>query len=69
MHSMGQQALISSLPTPGIAVARVHVAHVLSSLLNVGGFIDDPEPETVQAPELERLPARHRQQPEIDRLA
>jgi hypothetical protein len=68
MQSMGQQALIPSTPTPGIGVVRVDVANVLSRLLNVAGFIENPEPETVQGLELERLPAHDRQQPETDRL-
>lgn len=51
-----------------MGVARVDVANVLSSLLNVAGFIENPELETVQALELERLLPRDRQQPEIDRL-
>jgi len=68
MQRMGQQTLISSIPTPGIGVARVDAANVLSSLRNVAGFINDPELETVQAPELERSLAHDRQQPEIDRL-
>jgi hypothetical protein len=46
----------------------VNVANELSSPVNVVGFIDDPELETVQALELERLLAHDSQQPEIDRL-
>jgi len=65
---MGQPILISSIPTPGIGLARVDVANMLSSLLNIAGFIYDPELETFQALELKRLLAHYRQQPNIDRL-
>jgi len=65
---MGQPVLISSIPTQGIGLAIVDVANMLSSLLNIAGFIYDPELETFQALELKRLPAHNRQQLKIDRL-
>jgi len=49
VQSKGQRASISSMAAEIIWVGREDIGYVLSCLLDVAGFIVDPELETVQS--------------------